>query len=589
MKIGEILGPSFVYQTESTILRVAVRTPVVEDAFLRARRHVRQWLETVCGRHDLALAPAGDSTTSNDRCGIDLVVRPNRLVAALRHGDDRFPERTWHVNVDLRSEEGQELAVCDLRLRAEHPSNARPIDPHPARIIGLLTGDPGLQDVEPMRGSPALLRPADVTRLTVLIDAPERRFPVILASRPPALDLNAIAGELGGLAHVFELEDAASWEISRRYDKRYSAYLGAVRIYPPGVTFASDPRASPLFLLPTLQSLGRERQAESTVRRGILADLTAEFEGEPLLTPAALRAQEAAEQRRRAPEVMAREEAPPVAEPVLTAELELQHARQEAAAARQEAEGYWREILELNARNDELEKELAQLRQSELGVSVEELSPAQRELLRTIFSSVTQVRDALLDNDRLRSELDDLQEEYEGVRARLARLYQADRRAIAVPSKPIPRPQWDDFDGLTRWAEARYGGALVFHPRVCDRLQDGNPQDIDALFDILDILGTDYVAMKRGEPGARERYVERTKRYKNGKALTKVGAGQVGDDYSCSFDGVDYAADEILHLRERGKDFTGRTVCVYFVYDQANDRSIVTSMPRHLDTANSFT
>jgi hypothetical protein len=588
VKIGEILGSNFVYQTESTILRVAARTPVVEDAFLRARRQVRQWLERVCGRYDLALAPAGDSAAANDRCSIDLIVRPNRLVAALRHGDDRFPERTWHVNVDLRSAQAQDVAVCDLRLRAEHPSNARPIEPHPARVIGLLTADPGLQDVEPMRSGPAVVRLADVTPLTALIDAPERRFPVILASRPLALDLNAIALELAGLAHVFELEDAASWEISRRYDKRYSAYLGAVRIYPPGVTFASDPKASPLFLAQTLQTFARDRKAESAVRRGILADLTAEFESEPLLTPAALRAQEAAAERRLAPELAAPEEAPPAEEPVQAAELELQHARQEAAAARREAEGYWREILELNTRVEDLEKELAQLRQTELGISVEELSPPQRELLRTIFSSVTQVRDALLDNDRLRSDLDDLQLEYEGLRARLARLYEPDRRSV-LPAEPIPRPEWNDFDGLTTWAQEQYAGALVFHPRVRDRLHDGNPQDVDALFDILDILGTDYVAMKRGQPGARERYVERTKRYKNGKALTKVGAGLVGDDYACSYDGVDYAADEIFHLRERGKDFTGRTVCVYFVYDAANGRVIVTSMPRHLATANSYT
>ncbi len=589
MKIGEILGSSFVYQTESTILRAAVRTPEVEDAFLRARRHVRQWLETVCGRYGLTLGPAGDSTASNDRCGIDLIVRPNRLVAALRHADDRFPERTWHTNVDLRSEEAQDVAICDLRLRAEHPSNARPIEPHPARVIGLLAADPGLQDIEPMRAIPAVLRPVDVARLTALIDSAERRFPVILASRPLALDLNAVAEELAGLVHVFELDDAASWEISHRHDKRYSAYLGAVRIYPPGVTFASDPKASPLFLPQTLQTLARERRAESAVRRGILADLTAEFESEPLLTPAALRAQEAAALRRLAPETAAREEAPPAEEPTRMMEVELQRARQEAAAAQQEAAGYWREILELSARVEELQNEVAQLRETELGVSVEELSPPQRELLRTIFNSVTQVRDVLLDNDRLRSDLGNLEGEYEGLRARLARFYDAGRGSGALVPQPIPRPEWNDFDALTCWAEAQYGGRLVFHPRVRDRLQDGNPQDIDALFDILDILGRDYVAMKCGEPGARERYVERTKRYKNGKALTKVGAGLVGDEYACSFDGVDHAADDIFHIRERGKDFRGRKVCVYFVYDPVNSRAIVTSMPRHLETANSYT
>jgi hypothetical protein len=95
--------------------------------------------------------------------------------------------------------------------------------------------------------------------------------------------------------------------------------------------------------------------------------------------------------------------------------------------------------------------------------------------------------------------------------------------------------------------------------------------------------------MKRGKTGARERYQERVKRYKTGKALTESGAGRVGSAYACTFEGVSYAAEDHQHIRERGKNFSGRTVCVYFVYDAAKDRVIVTSMPRHLDTANSFT
>ena len=117
-------------------------------------------------------------------------------------------------------------------------------------------------------------------------------------------------------------------------------------------------------------------------------------------------------------------------------------------------------------------------------------------------------------------------------------------RASVAPAEPVPRPAWDDFEALQPWLSTQYGGRLVLHQRVRDRLRDGNPQDVDALFDILDILGTDYAAMKRGVPGARERYVERTKRFKAGKALTEVGAGLVGDEYECTFDDVRYAAED---------------------------------------------
>ena len=281
-------------------------------------------------------------------------------------------------------------------------------------------------------------------------------------------------------------------------------------------------------------------------------------------------------------------EAPP--EPAVSVnEDELLRARQEAAVARKEAEDYWREVVELNARVETLQSENERLRQSELGMSVEELSPDHRDLLRAVFESITAVREALLENDRLQDEIAQLRSEHKATRARLARVYPGDEPASVAPAEPLPRPAWDDFEALQTWLSAQYGGKLVLHQRVRDRLRDGNPQDVDALFDILDILGTDYAAMKRGLPGARERYVERTKRFKAGKALTDVGAGLVGDEYECTFDDVRYAAEDHQHIRERGKNFTGRTVCVYFVYDDANDRVIVTSMPRHLDTANSLT
>jgi tetratricopeptide (TPR) repeat protein len=592
VRIGDIVGPSFVYQTESTILRATVRTQRVDDAFLRARRQTRNWLHTICERYGVQV-PQADATLSNDKCSLDLILRPQRLVAALRHADDRFPERVWHVNLDLCAEEGGDVAACSLLLRAEHPSNSRPIEPYAARLFGMLCDDPGLDDAEAMRASAVQLAAAGVPQLASLIAAQRRRFAVILVSDPPALDANALARDLAGLAHVFRLEPEASWAISHRFEPRYSAYQGAVKIYPPNVNFKSEPNAAPLFLQQTLQMLARESKAESTIRRGVLADVTAQFETGPFVTPAALRSQEL---RDRAPAVVvkAAEPAAPVAEPVPLADeadlhrarREVAAARQEAAAARQEAEGYWREVLELNGKVEKLEAEVAQLRETELGISVEELSPGNRDLLRMIFESVTQTRDALLENDRLTANVDHLQAEYASLRRRLAQNWKREEGSVSRPARLLPRPEWSDFEALEAWANAQYGGALVFHPRVRDRLRDGNVQDVDALFDILDILGTDYVDMKRGLEGAWDRYAERTKRFKAGKALTDVGAGIVGDAYACSFDGKSYGGEDHQHIRERGKNFAGRTACVYFIYDDAHGRVVVTSMPRHLDTVN---
>lgn len=645
--IGEIVGKKFVYRAERTVLRARLQTPTVEDAFLSAHRQTRDWLADICARFDLECHPEHTGTYTNERVTLETFASPDTFAAALKHPDRHDPARSWLTEVHLYSP-GEDIATCDLRLRTEFQSDAPDIDLHPPKLIGRLCGTTGLVDVAMLSDTSIRVDADGVDQLVALVNDPRRELPVVLVSEPPSIDDDSLARELAGIAHVARLDDATTWAVSHRYGKARSCYLGAVRIIPTGVTFASESSASRLILAESIARLAHGVGAERWIRRGVLAYVTEHFEVTPLATVTELRAAQKATTAtdvsgRAKPAQPSNESQTPQAisednqyitidpvdldvnyvpveeyydkvqeevEKALAKQLavlsksfedlsqrlqerdalaeEVQRTRQEAAVARAESERHWNLAVEEETQRRKLESELEQLRRTSLGISVEELQPAHRELLRSAFATVTSLRDVLLENDRLRGDYDQLSGEYDDLRRRY--FHQTAESPPAATDPPnIERPAWHDYDNLLEYLERRYAGRLVLHPRVRDRLGEGALQDPNALFDILHLLATDYVDMKRGVPGAFERYREKVRAYKSGRALTSSGAGQIEDRYACEFEGVRYRAEDHLHIRERGTEFQGRNACVYYVHDDAKDRVVVTSMPRHLDTANAHT
>lgn len=616
--IGDILGPNFVYTAESTALRITVATPEVDDAFLEARRQARTWITDICQRFDLEARFDTTAPIENERCRVETIGTPKRFTVALRHVDRHTSDRFWMTDLDLRAD--GDRAVCDVRYRTAYPSNAARIDLHPPRLLAMLQSAPGLHDVEALSDTPQRVQASEVEQLVRLAAAPARRLPIVLVSPPLNVDVARLARELAGAAHVRLLDEEATWKITERFGKERSCYLGAVRVIPNGEAFESDPRKTRLLLAGSLQRLADKEGAEAAIRRGVLADITAAFESASLETVGSLRSARAAQELVRSePTALVpdhtsfatipsdatidslrqelqnlRERLDGAQRDLADSQQEAQRARQEAATARKEAEDAYALAAEEEAKGREAESELTQLRASSLGISVADLPPAQQELLRHAFTTVIQLRDALIANDVLRTDHDQLRNEYDDMRERCYRLSQQSATLRANPdvsSDPAEqtRPDWNDFEALQRHLTLRYQGNLVVHPRVKARLTEGHLTNPDALFEILDILGTTFLETKRGAPGARERLMERTKPYKVGKALTNSGAGLVGERYACEFEGVRYSAQEHLHIRENGTDFEGRHACVYYVYDDRRDRVIVTSMPRHLDTTNAHT
>jgi hypothetical protein len=100
---------------------------------------------------------------------------------------------------------------------------------------------------------------------SILLD-PARPIPVIVISTegydaPPGsrVDPDAVARRVAGLAIVILLSDKyASWSLTDSLSKELSCYLGAIRVYWPGLTKTSNPLEQPLYLPLTIARIQGE-------------------------------------------------------------------------------------------------------------------------------------------------------------------------------------------------------------------------------------------------------------------------------------------------------------------------------------------
>ena len=133
---------------------------------------------------------------------------------------------------------------------------------------------------------------------------------------------------------------------------------------------------------------------------------------------------------------------------------------------------------------------------------------------------------------------------------------------------------------------------MLFHPRVEERIKAGhiNDESAAALFTLLRALGGPFVDMCCGIPGARDSWSRAVQGFVVRKAITSIGLGRIAAaQYDCTFGGGTIRGDEQWHVRQSGVDFEGRHACVYYVWFEPRQAVLITSMPRHLDTANAYT
>ncbi|HKI01484.1 MAG TPA: hypothetical protein VKK31_05850 [Thermoanaerobaculia bacterium] len=108
------------------------------------------------------------------------------------------------------------------------------------------SGDPISKGKEKKRGR--IEGEALATRIT----DPSRMLPLIIVSEYLGFVLHPdvtenLAQELIGLAHVCQIDEDASWGLTRKLGEQWSCFNGAIRLYWPRLDTAGDPFAHPLW------------------------------------------------------------------------------------------------------------------------------------------------------------------------------------------------------------------------------------------------------------------------------------------------------------------------------------------------------
>ncbi len=598
--IGDRVGWNKIVPLTRTVLRVRVHTAESAGAFRRSCEVAREWLDAIAQRHGVVTA-VGDGSMPGDTSPILRMREALRreqlasLLAEYRHGDERNAHRLWHgqLSVSPHPEHGGDAAVLDLSLRLFYRSDD-PLDLYPPSLFRALIERIGLVDGDPLERTPWHVAVSDIPRLVAAVDRAERRHPILLLSEPLAVDAEELAEKLAGIARVVCVGDDAGWALTNRFGRQASAFGGFARLFPARASFG-EPKSSlglnPQRLLGAVAA-GGEAIGVSFARRlreAVLDANTFRFE-----TRAVLRWEEVRDtEPGAAAEATA---APPVQQPaddgaVRIAELENQNdsLRKELAAVRKERDQYFSEWDDSDRAREALLKE----RTESLSLPLGEFAEEERAQLRKMFAATELLAEHFEREAKLLDQITDAEDLAERFRSRLYETAPTVGRAAFGSDDLVPCPvDWSDFASLDRWRESRFGARMLFHPRIEERLAAGHltADGAAALFTILRALGGPFVDMCCGIPGARDSWSRAVQGLVVRKAITSIGLGRIAaEQYDCTFGGSTIRGDEQWHVRQGGVDFEGRHACVYYVWFEPRQAVLITSMPRHLDTANAYT
>jgi hypothetical protein len=198
--------------------------------------------------------------------------KDGRKVAAASHEVDALPSGTYRIvtlteptKVGFIFETTLTLALADetvyvyASLRSggvsQQPLSPLAYDVHCPRVvrdfIGYAldwhySGDLLSKGEEKKRGK------AEGEALAAKITSPSRMLPLVVVSEYLGFVLHPnvtenLAQELIGLAHVCQIDEDASWGLTRALGEQWSCYNGAIRMYWPRLDMGADPFAHPLW------------------------------------------------------------------------------------------------------------------------------------------------------------------------------------------------------------------------------------------------------------------------------------------------------------------------------------------------------
>lgn len=452
------------------------------------------------------------------------------------------PGRIWTTDVAYMKS-GQNIAVGVRAFCASLPygGDAEVMLTRP-RIVLDLAARYGMHDQRPLSRDPWLLNTEeDLLALHELLANRGRRLPVVLLTQPDKskfqihvsdymLRPRELAKRCCGLAHVVQLP----WELGYRWTelvgKPWSAYLGAVRTYMPGLDFDWDlPSDHPSTYAEKI--LFWKQPDDDRMGEGPFSDFLVERLSQRL--------------------TVGRSDWGGL---LFVPEARTKHAevaRQNVTDERQWKPLYEQQIAALNEKIAELETEAEEYSDDAIRAGKE----------RDAFKE---------DNRQLRYQVDWLRQ------ALSEKTGGASETEIEIPSS---------YDDMQEWVNRNLVGRVVLHSRALRGLKDAIFEDVGLVYRGLLLLANEYRNQQLGRDGANETFKRRCDELglDFARAITKERAGEQGDEYFIRYP-TPSSAKQLLewHLRKGKTKDDRHCLAIYFFWDDHTEQVVVGWLPSHL-------
>ena len=395
----------------------------------------------------------------------------------------------------------------------------------------------------------------DVDELETLLRSPDRMADVIVVSLPDnsedpddgLISSGMLARDLAGLAHVVVISGSASYHLTERVGKEYSAYRQAVRTYRPGFY----PEEQPWHLHP----LG-------------LADRIRSWKGGPRGYAAFIRSEVL---RRTVEEADSQDRLPAFSEIVrLDMERQREAAQPETA---ERGDGGWKgptgdvdEIEELREQLETAGNRCASLRKKNSKIRKDR--DEYRELLD---ESERERRQFEIDNAKMSASIQNLRDRVRSLEA----------KAGVSAEEEIP----PDLNGFEEWADQALAGTVHVHPRALREIKQSDYEDISLIYNSLLLLRDYYAPMRRkGGMELKRRYEERRDALylKEEGSISRTREGEQGEAYTVVVGKRKIRMN--CHFKKGTSHESRYCFRLYFDWDKGMGQVVVGWMPSHLPT-----
>lgn len=456
-------------------------------------------------------------------------------------GRAAIPGRTWTTDVSVALDTGD--VVIGIRVQcASLPFGADSIKLTRPRLVLDLARNFQFPGQRRISGKPWILRESELSAFKSYLESPRRTGPVYLLTEPDEkklglrvkpflLDAEKLATRVQGLATVVCLDRRTGFQWTNLVGRDWSAYLGSVRTYRPGLRFLEDSRGMhPLARAERVLAFNFEEQtSESAFEAFLEQDAFEQSAHHQVDWPPCLFLPQAR---------------------LLSAEI----ARREAGENSDFRKMYEEEISLLNDRLREAESESESYNDDAL---------RERKIRQ-------QIED---ENKKLRIHLDAL---------RTALEQKSGSSVDAIVEIPA------GLEELPDWTESNLVGRLVLHSRAVRGLKNATFEKPRLVYEALQLLAREYRDMRLGMDASKERFDSRCAELglTHSPSIAQSKATKEGDQYFVNFP-PGSAQSRFLesHLKKGVSQDPRHALRIYFFWDADSNQVVVGWLPSHLDNS----